>query len=59
MAKKQRRIPWWKLIGLAGAAGVAAGGALVVRNERQRQSYTPEQVRERLQQRLTEADGNS
>ncbi|MDP9825977.1 hypothetical protein [Kineosporia succinea] len=54
MAKKQR-IAWWKLLGLAGAAGVAAGGVLVVRNERQRKSYSAEEIRERLQQRLNEA----
>lgn len=50
----QRRIAWWKLIGLAGAAGVAAGGVLVARNERQRKSYTPDEVRDRLQERLNE-----
>lgn len=50
----QRRIAWWKLIGLAGAAGVAAGGVLVARNERQRKSYTPDEVRARLQERLNE-----
>ncbi len=53
MAK--RRIAWWKLLGLAGAAGVAASGVLVARNQRQRNSYTPEQVRARLQERLNEA----
>jgi glutamate dehydrogenase/leucine dehydrogenase len=52
MAK--RRIAWWKLLGLAGAAGVAASGVLVARNQRQRTSYTPEQVRARLQERLNE-----
>ena len=41
----------WKWLGLAGLAGVAATGAVVARNERQRRSYTPDQVRERLRER--------
>jgi hypothetical protein len=47
---------WWKWLGLAGAVGVVATGAAVARNERQRRAYTPDEVRERLQQRLTEAE---
>jgi hypothetical protein len=47
----------WKLVGLAGLVGVVATGALVARNERERRSYTPDEVRDRLQQRLREADG--
>ena len=31
----------WKWIGLAGVAGVVAGGVLVARDQRQRNSYTP------------------
>ncbi len=45
----------WKLLGLAGLAGVAATGAVLVRNERQRRAYTPDDVRERLHARLAEA----
>ena len=45
----------WKLLGLAGLAGVAATGAVLVRNERQRRAYTPEDVRERLHARLAAA----
>ena len=41
----------WKLLGLAGLAGVAATGAVLVRNERQRRAYTPEDVRARLHER--------
>ena len=41
----------WKLLGLAGLAGVAATGAVLVRNERQRRSYTPDDVRARLHER--------
>jgi hypothetical protein len=47
----------WKIVGLAGLVGVVATGALVARNERERRSYTPDEVRDRLQQRLREADG--
>jgi hypothetical protein len=41
----------WKLLGLAGLAGVAAGGVVVARNERQRRAYTPDDVRARLHER--------
>ncbi|WP_024805714.1 hypothetical protein [Nocardia sp. BMG51109] len=43
---------WWKVLGLAGAAGVAATGVIIVRDERKRRAYTPDQVRERLHARL-------
>jgi hypothetical protein len=45
----------WKLLGLAGVVGVAAGGALVVRDQRRRRAYTPNEIRDRLHQRLAEA----
>lgn len=44
-----------KWLGLAGLLGVAAGGVLVVRDERQRRAYTPEEVRERLRARAADA----
>jgi hypothetical protein len=47
----------WKWVGLAGVAGVVAGGALVVRDQRKRQAYTPDEVRARLHQRLAESNG--
>jgi hypothetical protein len=47
----------WKWIGLAGVAGVVAGGVLVARDQRKRQAYTPDEVRARLHQRLAEYDG--
>jgi hypothetical protein len=46
----------WKWVGLAGAAGVVAGGALVARDQRRRNSYTPEDIRGRLHQRLAESE---
>ena len=45
----------WKLLGLAGLAGVAAGGAVVARNRRVQHDYTPDELRERLHRRLAEA----
>ncbi|MDO5498643.1 MAG: hypothetical protein Q4F67_03065 [Propionibacteriaceae bacterium] len=51
---------WWvgvgKWLGIAGLLGVAAGGAVVVRNERQRRAYTPEEVRARLHERAAQAN---
>ena len=44
-------------MGLAGLAGVAATGVVVTRAERRRRAYTPEQVRDRLHNRLAEAAG--
>ncbi len=45
---------WWKALGLAGIAGVAATGVIVARNERRRRAYTPDEVRARLHQRVAE-----
>lgn len=47
--------PIWKLVGLAGIAGVAATGVAVARAERRRAAYAPEQVRERLHERYKRA----
>lgn len=49
----------WKWIGLAGAAGVVAGGVLVARDQRRRNAYTPADVRDRLHARLAEAEGKT
>jgi hypothetical protein len=46
----------WKWVGLAGVAGVVAGGVLVARDHRKRNAYTPEDIRARLHQRVAEAD---
>jgi hypothetical protein len=46
----------WKWIGLAGVAGVVAGGVLVARDQRRRASYAPEDIRARLHQRLADAE---
>ena len=46
----------WKLLGLAGLAGVAATGVIIARDERRRAQLTPEEVRARLRQRLADAE---
>jgi hypothetical protein len=52
----------WKLIGLAGVAGVAATGVVVARKRRAPQDYAPDELRDRLHRRLAEvaaeADGD-
>jgi hypothetical protein len=48
------RVPW-KLVGLAGFAGVAATGVAVARKRRAHADLTPEELRERLRRRLAEA----
>ncbi|MBB5800459.1 hypothetical protein F4560_000227 [Saccharothrix ecbatanensis] len=47
---------WWKLLGLAGVAGVAATGVVIARAERKRRAYTPEEIRERLHARVARTD---
>lgn len=47
---------WWKVAGLAGIVGVAATGIVVARSERKRRSYTPEEIRQRLRERVDQAD---
>jgi hypothetical protein len=50
-------VRWWKVIGLAGFVGVAATGVVIVRAERRRRAYTPDEIRARLRNRLAEAEG--
>ncbi|ACU38509.1 hypothetical protein KCV87_32005 [Actinosynnema pretiosum subsp. pretiosum] len=45
---------FWRLVGLAGVAGVAATGVVVARAERKRRAYTPEEIRERLHAKVAE-----
>lgn len=45
----------WKLLGLAGLAGVAATGVIIARDQRRRSAMTPDEVRARLLERLEEA----
>jgi hypothetical protein len=46
--------PSWKLIGLAGLAGVAATGVVVARKRRAQRDYDPDELRARLHRRLAE-----
>jgi len=46
----------WKLLGLAGAAGVAATGVVVVRSKRETEEYTPDELRDKLRSRLAESE---
>jgi hypothetical protein len=52
----------WKLLGLAGAAGVAATGAVVARKTRIHSEMEPDEIRDRLRSRLadpaTDGDGD-
>ena len=45
---------WQKVLGLAAFAGVAATGAVIIRDQRRRRAYTPDQVRDRLHARLAQ-----
>ena len=47
------RVPW-KVLGLAGVAGVAATGVVVARKRRAHTEYDPDELRERLHERLAE-----
>ena len=42
----------WKLVGLAGVAGVTATGVIIARDQRKRSKLTPDEVRARLHERL-------
>jgi hypothetical protein len=44
----------WKLLGLAGVAGVAATGVMVARNRRSHPEMDPDELRDRLHRRLAE-----
>ena len=49
------KLSWWKLLGVAGIGGVAATGAIIARDQRQRAQLTPDQVRDRLHARHADA----
>jgi hypothetical protein len=52
------RVPW-KLIGVAGLAGVAATGVVIARKRRAQHHYDPDGLRDRLHRRLAEiTNGN-
>src|SRR3954464_3111585 len=43
---------YWKLLGVAGVAGVAAGGVVVARRRRAHEQIEPDEIRERLHARM-------
>ena len=47
--------PSWKLLGLAGVAGVAATGVVVARKRRAHVDLQPDELRDRLHERLEAA----
>ena len=49
------RIPW-KLLGLAGLAGVAATGVIIARRRRAYREYDTDELRDRLHARLAASD---
>jgi hypothetical protein len=48
----------WKIVGLAGLAGVAATGVIVARRLRAQHTYDPDALRQRLHDRLAEVSGD-
>ena len=49
----------WKLVGLAGLAGVAATGVVIARRRRAQHDYEPDELRRRLHQRLAEVTASA
>src|SRR5687767_5366040 len=47
---------YWKLLGVAGVAGVAAGGVVVARRRRAHAAISPDELRDRLHRRLAEVE---
>lgn len=45
----------WKIVGLAGLAGVTATGVIIARNHRQRTQCTPEEIHAKLRERVAAA----
>ncbi|MFE6510441.1 hypothetical protein ACFVDI_25120 [Nocardioides sp. NPDC057767] len=45
----------WKIVGLAGLAGVTATGVIIARNHRQRTQRTPEEIHAKLRERVAAA----
>ena len=48
----------WKVLGIAGLAGVAATGVIIARDQRRRSQLDPEEIRNRLHQRLEQAESS-
>ena len=48
----------WKVLGIAGLAGVAATGVIIARDQRRRSQLDPEEIRNRLHRRLEQAESS-
>lgn len=59
MTATLRVVRVWKLLGIAGLVGVAATGYVLVRRRRAWRHYDADELRDRLQARLAEADGRT
>jgi len=46
----------WRVLGVAGVAGVAATGVIIARDQRKRAQMSPDEVRSRLRERLDEGE---
>jgi hypothetical protein len=53
------RRPSWKVVGLAGLAGVAATGVVVARHRRAHREYDPDELRDRLHRRLADVQAGN
>ena len=49
----------WKVLGVAGLAGVAATGAIIARDQRRRAQITPEEIRYRLHEKVAQVDAEA
>ncbi len=49
----------WKILGLAGLFGVAAGGVVIARRRRAMRDYDPDELRAKLHARLAEAQSDA
>lgn len=50
---------FWKILGIAGLVGVAATGVVVARKRRAQNTYTPDEIRDRLHDRLSKVQGTA
>jgi hypothetical protein len=52
IGRVMKSVKLWRLLGVAGLAGVAATGVIIARDQRKRSKLTPDEVRARLHERL-------
>jgi hypothetical protein len=49
----------WKLLGIAGLVSMVATGVVIARRRRAQNTYTPDELRERLHARLAQVNGHA